>query len=136
MALKETTRDVKSSGSTFFSIASSYKNQVGKEVIVLNTNSFETTDLFRGAFLLCKGGDLTEIRIKNNGRQIVSFLIKGNGLDKQDRAYRNGNALVNPLQLRESLNHLRDILFEKLHENEGRLRYDRKRKNRSAQRLY
>jgi hypothetical protein len=41
--------------------------------------------------------------------------------------------MVNPLQLRESLNHLRDILFEKLQENEGRLRYDRKRKNRSHQ---
>jgi len=99
----------------------------------LNTRSLETTDIFRGAFLLCKGGDLCEIRIKNNGRQIASFLIKGNGLDKLDKAYRNGQAMVNPLQLRESLNHLRDILFKKLKENEGRLRYDRKRKNRSHQ---
>jgi hypothetical protein len=105
-------------------------------VIFVNIISLETTDLFRGAFLLCKGGDLSEIRIKNNGRQIVSFLIKGNGLDKQDRAYRNGHALVNPLQLRESLNHLRDILFKKLRENEGRLRYDRKRKNRNYQESY
>ena len=99
----------------------------------MNTSSLETTDLFRGAYLLCKGGDLCEIRIKNNGRRIASFLIKGKGLDKQDRAYRNGQAMVKPLQLRESLNHLRDILFEKLQENEGRLRYDRKRKNRSHQ---
>ena len=99
----------------------------------MNTNSLETTDLFRGAYLLCKGGDLCEIKIKNNGRRIASFLIKGKGLDKQDRAYRNGQAMVNPLQLRESMNHLRDILFEKLQENEGRLRYYRKRKNRSHQ---
>jgi hypothetical protein len=48
-------------------------------------------------------------------------------LDKLDRDYRSGQALVNPLQFRESLNHLRDILFEKLREDDpasSRLRRD------------
>jgi hypothetical protein len=57
-------------------------------------------------------------------------LITGPDLDRLDSDYRAGRALVNPLQLRESLNHLRDILFERLRENEGRTRDDRKRKNR------
>jgi hypothetical protein len=49
-----------------------------------------------------------------------------------DKQYRDGQALVNPLQFRESLNHLRDILFNKLRENGG-TRYDRERKDRGHQ---
>jgi hypothetical protein len=54
-------------------------------------------------------------------------------LDKLDKAYRSGKAQVDPLQFRESLNHLRDILFEKLREHGGGARYDRKRQNRVHQ---
>ena len=100
----------------------------------MRTNSLETTDIFRGAFFLCKGGDLSEIRFRKNGRQIASFLFTGPDLTRHDKEYRNGHALVNPLQFRESLNHLRDILFEKLRETEkGRYENDRKRKDRSHQ---
>ena len=102
----------------------------------MNSSTFETTDLFCGAFFLYKVGKLSNIRIRNNGKRIASFLFIGNDLDQLEREYRSGQALVDPLQYRESLNHLRDILFEKLQENEERLRYDRKRKNRSAQRAY
>ena len=123
----------------------------------MKQHSLETTDIFRGAFFLCKGGDLCRIRIKDNGRRIAAFLIRGKDLDRLDREYRSGQALVNPLQLRESLNHLRDILFDKLRENdpassrherdyaaarsgsvrlrrdERRMRYDRERKDRRTQ---
>ncbi|MDF1594448.1 MAG: hypothetical protein P1P89_23295, partial [Desulfobacterales bacterium] len=34
------------------------------------TCCIETTDIFRGAFFLCKGGDLTDVRIRNNGKPI------------------------------------------------------------------
>ena len=96
-------------------------------------HSLETTDIFRGAFFMCMGGDLSGIRLKDNGKRIATFMIRGEGLEKLDKDYRNGLALVNPLQFRESLNHLRDILFEKLRENEGRYENDRKRKNRAHQ---
>ena len=99
----------------------------------MQKHSLETTDIFRGAFFLCNGGDLSGIRLKDNGKRIATFTIRGEGLDKLDKDYRNGLALVNPLQFRESLNHLRDILFEELRENEGRTRYDRKRKDRGNQ---
>ena len=93
--------------------------------------SLETTDLFRGAFLLCSGGDLAEVRVRNNGRKIATFLITGPDLDRYDSDYRSGRALVNPVQLRESLNHLRDVMFDKLRKSEGRTRYgDRKRGDR------
>ncbi len=97
----------------------------------MNKISLETTDIFRGAFFLCMGGYLSDIQIRNNGKRIASFLITGTDLDKLDKDYMNGNALVNPVQFRESLNRLRDILFEKLRENDNRgMRYDRKRANR------
>ena len=85
-----------------------------KEVSRLDRQSLETTDIFRGAFFLCKGGDLCGIRIKDNGKRIASFMIRGKDLERLDKEYRNGQALVNPVQLRESLNHLRDVMFEKL----------------------
>jgi len=112
----------------------------------LKTNSLETTDIFRGAYFLCRGGELSGVRFRSNGKRVASFLFTGRGLDRLDKQYRDGQALVNPLQFRESLNHLRDILFNKLRENgpaTSRLRrgyaaargtrYDRKRKNRGYQ---
>jgi hypothetical protein len=82
----------------------------------------EVTDLFKGAFLLCMGGRLDQVRVRNNGRRIATFLNTGPDLDRLYDDYRAGRALVNPVQLRESLNHLRDVMFEKLrnHKTEGR----------------
>ena len=78
----------------------------------MNT-SLETTDIFRGAYFLCMGGDLADLRFRS-GKQIATFLFTGPDLHRHDKAYRNGHALVNPVLFRESLNHLRDILFEHL----------------------
>ena len=69
-----------------------------KEVRHLRTNSLETKDIFRGAYFLCRGAELSRIRLQNNGKRIASFLIMGKDLDKLDRDYRFGQALVNPLQ--------------------------------------
>ena len=92
------------------------------EMGVIFLVSLETTDIFRGAFLLCSGGDLAEVRVRKNGKRIAMFLITGKSLDKLDRDYRSGRALVNPVQLRESLNHLRDVMFQKLREYDPALR--------------
>ncbi len=95
-------------------------------------STLEVTDLFKSAFLLCMGGNLSEVRVRNNGRRIATFLITGPDLERFDSDYRTGRALVNPLELRESLNHLRDIMFDKL--REGRTRHgDRKRGDRAGQ---
>ena len=94
----------------------------------------EVTDLFKGAFLLCMGGRLDKVQVRNNGRRIATFLITGPDLDRLDSDYRTGRALVNPVQLRESLNHLRDVMFKKLRSSEGRMRNgDRKRGDRGHQ---
>lgn len=95
----------------------------------MNTSTLETTDLFRGAFFLCVGGDLYQVHFRSNGGQTATFLFTGPDLHKHDRDYRNGHALVNPLQFREALNHLRDILFEK--QRHEKRRYDDERENKT-----
>ena len=78
------------------------------------TSTLETTDIFRGAFYLCCGGRLEDIRFNQNGSRIASFMFTGPDLVEHDQAYRDGHALVNPVQFREALNHLRDILFTQI----------------------
>jgi hypothetical protein len=80
--------------------------------------TLETTDIFRGAFFLTKGGKLSDVHLSEDHRQIVSFRIIGENLTELDEAYRSGRATVDPLQLRESLNHLRDVLFKTKRDNE------------------
>lgn len=75
-------------------------------------SSLETTDIFIGAFLLSHGGSLSGIRIKDSVKGIAAFCIEGEEIERLGRDYGAGNALVNPVSLREQLNHLRDILFE------------------------
>ncbi len=97
-------------------------------------STFEVPDLFKSAFFLCMGGNLSEVRVRNDGRRIATFLITGSDLDRLDCDYRTGRALVNPLQLREALNHLRDVMFDKLRNQEGKTRYgNRKRGDRAGQ---
>jgi hypothetical protein len=75
---------------------------------------------------MCMGSDLEDIQF--NHRQIARFMFKGPDLHKHDKAYLNGQALVNPVQLQEALNRLRDILFNNLRNRETR--YDRTRTHR------
>ncbi len=108
----------------------------------MNINKLETTDIFRGAYFLCMGGSLADVRFRCNGKRIASFMFTGTDLDQLDKDYMSGDALVNPIQFRESLNRLRDILFERLRDNQpsprlrrakGRYENDRKRANRAHQ---
>ncbi len=94
----------------------------------MKTSKLETTDIFRGAFFLCVGGELKNVSFQSNRGNTATFIFTGSNLQKHDKDYRIGKALVNPLQFREELNHLRDILFEK-QRNETR-RYDNGRKKR------
>ena len=94
----------------------------------MSRSSLETTDIFIGAFFLSQGGSLAGIRIKDTVKGIAAFQIEGENLERLGSEYGAGKALVNPLRLRESLNQLRDVLFEF---REKGARYDRKSENRS-----
>lgn len=80
----------------------------------MNQKTLETTDIFRGAFFLSSGGTLQGAYVSEDNRQVVLFRIICKNITELDRAYRTGKALVNPLQLKESLNLLRETLFNTL----------------------
>jgi molecular chaperone DnaK (HSP70) len=98
----------------------------------MRVQRLETTDIFKSAVFLCHGGRLAGMRIKERSQGIVSFLIEGDGILEVDLNFRNGTAQVNALKLRQSLNHLRDVLFTRLREDKGR-DDDRKRDDYSRQ---
>ena len=70
----------------------------------------ETKDLFRIAYLIAEGFSLAETRLDESHR--VTFILQGSGLVEADSLYRTGQALINPLHFRDSLNYLRDIIRE------------------------
>ena len=109
---------------------------------LLDQDRLETTDIFKGAFFLARGGKLVNVRIKENTRKTVSFLFELEDIAVLDKDYRRGEGYINASALRDSLNHLRDILFDKLRdpascehyaEVKRRMRYDREREDRRAQ---
>ena len=81
-----------------------------------------TGDIFRSAFLLSSGGMLNETKLTKHDQ--VVFVIRGKELDKLDINYRTGQALVEPLKMRETLNLLRDLISEKLRGNTRRRIYE------------
>ena len=70
--------------------------------------TIETDDLYRGASLLCLGAELSGIN--KQGKNVI-FTLMGNGISRFDYQYRTGKAMVNPLQLKETLSLLRDLIF-------------------------
>ena len=83
-------------------------------------------------FSCARAEHLRGIRIKDAARGIAAFEISGNNLDRLEQEYRTGTALVNPVHLRESLNMLRDMLFDL---RDMRRRNDKPRRNRGNQKL-
>lgn len=100
------------------STSSPAKNQFIGSREVISIQHYETTDIFLGAFLLSSGGDLSGVNF--NKPRIATFMFTGDDLCQLGRDYQNGTALVNPVHLRSSLNHLRDILFEMKNRREKR----------------
>ena len=95
----------------------------------MGMDTLETSCIFRSAYLVCVGADLEGIKVSNNGRHQATFQLRGENIHQLDKAYRSGDATVNPLQLRESLNHVRDRLFKRLkNENKGRSRHGKRKK--------
>ncbi len=79
--------------------------------------------------MLSHGGALSGITF--NDRMRATFVITGEGIHQLDREYQTGTALVNPVHLRESLNHLRDLLFDM--RDRRKKRDDRPARNRRHQ---
>ena len=56
--------------------------------------TFETSDIFRSAYLMCQGCELDEIAVEVNGRRTAVFKISGDDVSQLDLDYRNGQGDV------------------------------------------
>ncbi len=76
----------------------------------------ETTDLYFSAYLMSKGISLDSMNVQNDGnRQKIIFVFSGNGeLDRLNHEFQKGSALVNPIDLKKSILHLKDMMYDKL----------------------
>jgi hypothetical protein len=93
-------------------------------------SAIETADLFRGAYLLTQGARLIDTHVARNQ---VHFVIEGEGVSEHDERYRLGHALVNPVALRETLNLLRDLIFERLRQEKTQHGAHPRHRDRTAQ---
>jgi len=75
-------------------------------------SQLEVTDLFKGAYFLTQSIPIKETKL--SGVDQVRFVFAGENLLKQEQNYQSGQAMVNPLHLKECLRFLRDKLKQTL----------------------
>jgi hypothetical protein len=82
---------------------------------------FETDDLFLGAFVLVRGGELAGIEVRGmNGRRVAVFTIAGPGADEAVREYHRGQSVVDLRLLKSEVRRLKEAAFEALRREERR----------------
>jgi hypothetical protein len=84
----------------------------------------QTDDLFLGAYVLLRGGELQEVQVRGtNGRRTAVFRIEG--LEEWEREYYGGKTIVNLQHLKLELKRLKDRAFEAIREEERHAGYER-----------
>ena len=75
--------------------------------------AIETKDLWRGAYLLCEGGWLAgvQVRQKPDGKREFVFRLAGDGVDDLARRFRDGDATCNVRKLKTHVSHLKQVIF-------------------------
>src|SRR5512145_499997 len=83
-------------------------------------NKVETQDLYCGAYIMASGVSLEELRITGNrrGKPAVTFVFAGVQVEELLQAYTSGRALINAADYKAAVNHLKDVMFERLRERE------------------
>jgi hypothetical protein len=83
-------------------------------------NRVETQDLYCGAYILASGGSLEELRITGSrrGKPAVTFVFAGVQVEELLQAYTSGRAMINAADYKAAVNHLKDVMFERLRERE------------------
>lgn len=72
----------------------------------------KTSDLYYGAYLLSSGGRIEAIQVALDGSKKVSFQFSGSRIQELTREYLSGEATVNLRELKSSLKHLKDIIYQ------------------------
>ena len=72
-----------------------------------------TTDLYESGFLHCAGAQLADIWNERNKASTVIFVFDGDyQLEELQRSYHNGTATVNLAEYRQSLETIKDAMFQ------------------------
>jgi len=88
----------------------------------MHTSEISISDLYEGAYLLCRGFQLKRITvIGNNGKKLCSFAF-GEGARQAVEEYRQGRATANVALLKFTMNNLKDEMFKKIREIENKER--------------
>ncbi|PKO58034.1 MAG: hypothetical protein CVU24_17905 [Betaproteobacteria bacterium HGW-Betaproteobacteria-18] len=78
----------------------------------------QTRDIFHAAYLVTQGMRITEILPdKTNNRSKAIFVIEGQRIAEYEEQYRNGTVLVNVFSLKESVQRVKDVMFDYLRTN-------------------
>jgi hypothetical protein len=76
-----------------------------------------TQDLYCGAYILSKGGILESVKLEETGRDgrpSVTFILSGVNVGILSNEFQSGKASVNLASFKVAMNHLKDIMFQKL----------------------
>ena len=80
---------------------------------------FLVCDLFEASYLVCRGHQTKGTTVKKGrGREIVSFIFEGEDAKSESDKFKMGHATANVCMLKVSMNHLKDLLFQRLREPE------------------
>jgi hypothetical protein len=72
----------------------------------------KTSDLYYSAYLLSSGGRLEAVQVHLDGSKKVSFEFSSSRMQELTREYLSGEATVNVRELKSSLKHLKDIIYQ------------------------
>ena len=85
-------------------------------------NRIETQDLYCGAYILSGGGILEKTTVYNgrNGKSSITFVFTGSDVERLFKEFLSGQALTNAASFKAAMIHLKDVMFERLREEERR----------------
>ena len=83
---------------------------------VAKQETIETHDLYYAAYLLASGGKLESAQLVATGKKKVLFAFTGDQICKRAHEYLSGEAVGNIRFFKSAIDHLRSIVFEKVHE--------------------
>lgn len=79
----------------------------------------KTGDLWNSAYLVVNGIEIQNIILSgSNGKTSAYFIFTGSRVEQLNQEFISGKAVVNITQLKLTMNHLKDLMFNKLRERE------------------
>jgi len=79
--------------------------------------SVKISDVWNCAYLLINGVQIDNVEVINNNEKLsVYFVLSGKDAEKLDLEFKTGKANANITQLKLTVTHLKDLMFDKLRE--------------------